>query len=80
MSVSDDSAREAKVMLGDAGTIERVAAIAIVAESIEDGEWIVISIGPSGSEGIYQTIFTGPSAEKRALEYAAEKYSGVRRI
>jgi hypothetical protein len=79
MSLSEDNARHAKAMLGDTGTIERVAAIAVVAEGLQDEEWIVTSIG-SGGEALYQTIFTGPSSMERALEYAAEKYSGYRLI
>ncbi len=61
-------------MLGETGAVVRVAALASVYR--DDDEWIVESLDSSGDGGICTTAFSGPFAEKRALEYAQEKYSG----
>jgi hypothetical protein len=74
MSQLRQNARTAKAMLGRTGTVKRVAALATV---YRDGdEWVVESIDSDGDGGIYFTAFSGPRAERRALEYAQEKYSG----
>ena len=61
-------------MLGATGIIARVAAVASVYR--DDDEWVVESLDSSGDGGICVTAFSGPFAEKRALEYAQEKHSG----
>jgi hypothetical protein len=75
---TEGNAREAKTMLGATGAVKRVAAIAVVLETTEGDEWVVASLDSSGGKGIYETVFTGPFAKERALEYAGEKYSGYR--
>jgi hypothetical protein len=71
-------AKEAKTILGDTGTVGRVAAFAIVYQGyINDDDWVVESLDSHGDGGIYVTVFVGPQAKARALEYAGEKYSGV---
>jgi hypothetical protein len=71
-------AKDAKALLGATGTIHRVAAFAIVYKGyLSDDDWVVEAIDSQGDGGIYATVFAGPSAKERALEYAEEKYSGV---
>lgn len=71
-------AREAKALLGATGTIRRVAAFAIVYKGyVGENEWVVETLDSHGDGGIYVTVFAGPQAKERALEYAEEKYSGV---
>ena len=41
-------------------------------------DWMVWSLDVSGDGGIYCTIFAGPSARERAIEYAEAKYHEVR--
>jgi hypothetical protein len=71
------NARGAKVMLGETGTLPRVAAVATVFEDQESADWVVSSIDSSGDGGVYTVIFSGPLARERAVEYASEKYSGL---
>jgi hypothetical protein len=69
-------AQQAKVMLGDTGLVQRVAALATV--YLDDDDWIVESLDSSGDGGICITAFSGPFAQERAIEYAQEKHSGLR--
>jgi len=71
------NAREAKIMLGETGTLNRVAATATVFKDPESADWIVSSIDSSGDGGVYTVIFSGPFARERSVEYASEKYSGL---
>lgn len=65
-------------MLGDTGTIKRVAAVATVCPGAEDpSDWFVESTDAAGEGSIFTVVFLGPRARERALEYAQEKYSGV---
>ena len=71
-------AQEAKALLGETGSLCRVAAFAIVYQGyLDDDDWVVEALDSQGDGGIYATVFSGPSAKERALEYAGEKYSGV---
>lgn len=71
-------ATEAKTLLGNGGNVRRVAAVAIVYQGyISEADWVVEALDSHGDGGIYTTVFSGPSAKERALEYAGEKYSGV---
>lgn len=72
-------AAEAKHLLGSSGEIARVGAVATVYKGDVDPEdWVVEAIDSSGDGGIYVTVFSGPLARERAVEYAREKYSGLR--
>jgi hypothetical protein len=69
---------EAKAILGATGTVSRVAAFAIVYKGyVGEDDWVVETLDSHGDGGIYVTVFAGPQAQERALEYAEEKYSGV---
>lgn len=71
-------AKDAKALLGETGSLHRVAAFAIVYEGyLGDDDWVVEALDSRGDGGIYATVFSGPSAKERALEYAEEKYSGL---
>jgi hypothetical protein len=71
-------AKDAKALLGAAGSLHRVAAFAVVYQGyLGDDDWVVEALDSHGDGGIYATVFAGPSAKERALEYAEEKYSGV---
>ena len=71
-------AKEAKAILGSTGTVQRVAAFAIVYKGfVGEEDWVVETLDSRGDGGIYVTVFAGPQAQERALEYAEEKYSGV---
>lgn len=71
-------AKEAKAILGATGTVRRVAAFAIVYKGyVGEEDWVVETLDSHGDGGIYVTVFAGPQAQERALEYAEEKYSGV---
>jgi len=72
------NAKEAKELLGDSGTLRRVASLATVYPGEEPDEWIVSALDSSGDGGIYAAAFSGPLARERAIEYAREKYSGLR--
>lgn len=76
MSRLRQNAQQAKAMLGDEGALRRVASLATVERGDDPEEWIVSALDSSGDGGIYSTIFTGPLARDRAIEYAQEKYSG----
>lgn len=71
-------AAEAKNLLGELGELRRVASVATVYPA-EDGSaaWVVSALDSSGDGGIFDTIFSGPEARTRALEYAREKYAGL---
>ncbi|MEA2777929.1 MAG: hypothetical protein QOF90_3335 [Acetobacteraceae bacterium] len=74
-----DEAREAKIMLGKAGTVARVATVAVISESDEHpGAWVVGSLDSHGPLLVYAAVFAGPEARARAVEYAAAKYSGLK--
>jgi len=78
MSEIRRSARNAKAMLGRTGTIRRVAAFATVYQGfLTPDDWVVETLDSAGDGGIYITVFCGPKAKERAVEYAEEKYSGV---
>lgn len=65
-------------MLGRTGTIRRVAAFATVYQGfLSPDDWVVETLDSAGDGGVYVTVFFGPKAKERALEYAEEKYSGV---
>jgi len=67
-------------MMGSTGEVRRVPALATIYPSPDEpGEWIVGSLDSSGDGGIYLTCFSGPNAERRALEYAEAKYSALQR-
>ena len=71
-------AKDAKALLGTTGTVRRVAAFAIVYQGyLGDNDWVVETLDSHGDGGIYTTVFSGPLAKERALEYAEEKYSEV---
>ena len=71
-------AKEAKSILGETGTIGRVASFAVVYQGyVNQDDWVVEALDSHGDGGIYVTVFVGPQAKERALEYAGEKYSGV---
>ena len=72
------NAKEAKELLGDSGMLRRVASLATVSPGEEADEWVVSALDSSGDGGIYITAFSGPLARERAIEYAREKYSGLR--
>lgn len=80
MSLTRRQSREAKIMLGETGTIRRVAALATLSKGdVDPSDWVVSALDSKGDGGIYLTIFSGPEAYERALEYASEKYSGLLR-
>lgn len=65
-------------MLGRTGTIRRIAAFATVSQGyLSENDWVVETLDSTGDGGVYVTVFSGPKAKERALEYAGEKYSGV---
>jgi hypothetical protein len=77
MSQFRRNASDAHSMLGGEGTITRVPALATVYQSERDStDWCVGSLDSSGEGSIFTTVFLGPFARERALEYAREKYSG----
>jgi hypothetical protein len=79
MSEIRRNARDAKAMLGRTGTIRRVAAFATVSQGyLSENDWVVETLDSAGDGGVYVTVFSGPKARERALEYAEEKYSGAR--
>jgi hypothetical protein len=53
------------------------AEVYVAGASLSD--WVVRSFNPDEDGRISETIFSGPDAEVRALEYAAEKYVEFRR-
>ena len=58
----------------------KIAAIADVYKAHADtSDWIVWASDPDGDGNVFVSTFSGPDAEFRALEYAAEKYSGFLR-
>lgn len=78
MSEIRRNAAEAKCLLGDTGTLRRVAAVATVYRGdVGPDDWVVEALDSSGDGGIFVTIFAGPLAKERAHEYAREKYSGL---
>lgn len=79
MSQLRRNAREARELLGDTGTVVRVASLAkVYPHPQEPGDWMVGALDSSGDGGIYTTVFSGPNAKERALEYAQAKYAGAR--
>lgn len=67
-------------MLGETGEVRRVAALATVfPDTDEPGAWVVGALDASGDGGMYFTVFAGPDAEERAIEYAEAKYAGLER-
>jgi hypothetical protein len=77
MSPLRRNAQHARALLGDIGTLRRVASVATLYQDGEDS-WAVESEDSSGEGGLYVTAFHGPDARERASEYAREKYSGFR--
>ena len=76
MQTLEDQTKHAKVLLGDTGELERVAALALVYPA-QHGGWVVRAvISLKNCEEV--TGFVGPTAQQRAMEYAGEKYAGVR--
>lgn len=64
-------------MLGPEGALTRVAALATIYQGdMQPDDWCVSTLHAGGDGGIYVTIFSGPEARERALEYATAKYSG----
>jgi hypothetical protein len=77
MSKTRQNAAYAKAALGDTGTLIRVPAMAHVIPSDDSpNEWCVDSLDASGEGSFFTTVFLGPSARERAIEYAQEKYAG----
>ncbi len=60
--------------------MDRINATADVYKAFADAsDWVVWCLDPNEDGGILEAIFSGPNAESRALEYAAEKYVEFRR-
>ena len=58
--------------------MNRIAATAEVYRVCADlNDWVVWALHPDGDGGILETIFSGPDAESRALEYADLKFGAV---
>jgi hypothetical protein len=78
MSEIRRNAKDAKAMLGRTGALRRVAAFATVYQGyVSPDDWVIETLDSTGDGGVYITVFSGPKARERALEYAEEKYSGV---
>ncbi|MQA65527.1 MAG: hypothetical protein GEU76_06465 [Alphaproteobacteria bacterium] len=78
MSKSIQECFEAISLLGETGEIVRIPAVAELYQSSENREqWIVWAVDSDGA--MLETVFSGPSAEQRATEYAREKFAGFRR-
>jgi hypothetical protein len=78
MSKLRHKAKEAKTILGPIGTLRRVAAFAVVSKGyVGEDDWVVETLDSHDNGSFYVTVFAGPLAKERALEYAEEKYSGV---
>lgn len=45
---------------------------------VNPDDWVVWSLDVSGDGGIFSTIFSGPCARERAVEYANQKYAEFR--
>ena len=76
MNTLEDQTKHAKILLGDTGELERIAALALVYPTQHAG-WVVRAVtSPANAEEV--TGFIGPTAKQRAMEYAAEKYAGVK--
>jgi len=46
---------------------------------VDPDDWVVWALDPTGDGGMLATIFSGPYAEQRAIEYARVKFRGFRR-
>src|SRR5687767_6309989 len=68
MSDVNPRAVEARNMLGPVGEIGRLPALATVFQDTETGDWVV-SARDTAEDGIHITVFNGPRARERALEY-----------
>ncbi len=76
MTTLELQTKHAKILLGDTGELERIAALALVYPTHHAG-WVVRAVAsPADTEEV--TGFLGPTAKERALEYAGEKYAGVK--
>lgn len=76
MTILELQTKHAKILLGDTGELERIAALALVYPTNHAG-WVVRAVAsPADTEEV--TGFLGPTAKQRALEYAGEKYAGVK--
>ena len=71
------NAQHARALLGEIGTLRRVASLATLYQEDAD-TWAVESVDSSGDGSLYVTAFHGPDARERASEYARQKYSGFR--
>lgn len=72
-------ASDTGVVLEQPGALKRIAAVAAVYKGGGGPEdWVVETIDSTGDDGICVTVFVGPDAKERAIEYASEKYSGLR--
>jgi hypothetical protein len=76
MTTLELQTKHAKILLGDTGELERVAALALVYPTHHAG-WVVRAV-TSEANADEVTGFLGPTAKQRALEYAGEKYAGVK--
>ena len=77
MSASENRNREAIGLLGDTGELVRISAVAEIHQSSRDSaQWIVWAVDTDGA--MQETVFSGPSSEQRAIEYARAKYAGLR--
>ncbi len=76
MSKLRNPSEDAKAMLGPVGELRRVAALATISRA--GHTWLVGTTDTSGNGRFYGIAFMGPDARARAVEYAEEKYSGVR--
>jgi hypothetical protein len=45
---------------------------------VDPQDWVVWALDPSGDGGIFATVFSGPYAERRAIEYARAKFREFR--
>jgi hypothetical protein len=76
MTTLELQTKHAKILLGDTGELERIAALALVYPTQHAG-WVVRAVA-SQADTDEVTGFIGPTAKQRALEYAGEKYAGVK--
>ena len=62
------------------GYVQRIKTNAEVYKGdVDPNDWVVWSLDESGDGGIFTSIFSGPDAEQRAIEYARLKYAEFQR-
>ena len=73
-----ESRQHAVDILGNTGELVRIPAIAEVYPSASDADqWIVWAVDTDGA--MVETVFAGPSAERRAIVYAQANFAGLER-